>query len=538
MTLQICTTATTAGKLRSVAQIGQQAPGAPSSTFFSSFNTPVIDNHGRVAFRAFVGGPGVGTTVQGIWLGQSTQDSDLIVLAGEQASGVPDGVTYGPGIRSPTLSGDGEIAFSASLTSNVQGFSGVRGLWRRDGDSNNRLVAGIGLPAQQTNNNEVFRYFDSSVPVAGGRVAFIGTTEGPNVTDENDMGIWREQSQGLSLVIREGAQLAGAPVGVTPGDFRDLSINKAGNVAFHGFLTGSGVDTSSHFGVWLEGNQGIELVARSGEQAPGASLGVSFLGFDSTVLNSAGEVAFQSFVGRFPGNSSATGIWVSDGRRLSLVALEGSQAAGANPGLIYSSVGDPLLNDSRQVAFAGVTQGTGVNPTNDEFLWSGSDGDLVVVAREGGQAPGVDLGVAFAGGFTAISLNALGQTAFTSQLTGPGVDDTNDMGIWAENLAGELKLIAREGDQVDISDDPTTEQLRTIRSLSLASQTDIQTEPSTGLNDRGEIAFLATFIDGTGQGVFISSVVAVPEPSGATLLLIAIAVSSPLLRRGNLASYR
>ena len=42
------------------------------------------------------------------------------------------------------------------------------------------------------------------------------------------------------------------------------------------------------------------------------------------------------------------------------------------------------------------------------------------------------------------TLNNAGQTAFFANLTGSGVDATNDLGIWSEGT-GSLALVAREG---------------------------------------------------------------------------------------------
>jgi hypothetical protein len=42
----------------------------------------------------------------------------------------------------------------------------------------------------------------------------------------------------------------------------------------------------------------------------------------------------------------------------------------------------------------------------------------------------------------------------------------------------------------------------------------------SAFNDRGQIAFVATFTDGT-SGAFVSNLVAIPEPGGAVLLMAA-----------------
>ena len=115
-------------------------------------------------------------------------------------------------------------------------------------------------------------------------------------------------------------------------------------------------------------------------------------------------------------------------------------------------------------------------------------------------------------------LNNEGQAAFRGFLTGPG-EDNNTAGIWAENLQGVLTLIARGGDLLDADDGPGTD-FRTINNLSLSSASDAY-GPVNGFNDLGQLAFTASFTDGT-SGVFVSNLVAVPEPACWVLMVVGV----------------
>ena len=231
----------------------------------------------------------------------------------------------------------------------------------------------------------------------------------------------------------------------------DLGFNGAGQTAFKGRLTGPGVDITNDGGIWSEGSGSLALVAREGDAAPGTEPGVVFREFQNVRLNAAGQTA----------------LW-------------------------------------------GTLTGPGVDDTNDTGIWSEGSGSLSLVARAGDPAPGTEPGVVYSGSFTfPLPLNGAGQTAFHSNLTGAGVDATNDRGIWVTNLDGVPTLIAREGDLFDVNDDPFVDDLRTISGTGFASDSGGEDGRRTGFNDAGQLALGLSFTDGS-AGVFIADTIATP----------------------------
>ena len=105
------------------------------------------------------------------------------------------------------------------------------------------------------------------------------------------------------------------------------------------------------------------------------------------------------------------------------------------------------------------------------------------------------------------------------KLVGEGVNSPADDGLWAEDVFGNLTLIVREGDQIDVDEGPLVD-LRTVSRIEFSDFT-------SGINDAGQIGFFATFTDG-GQGIFVSNAVAVPEPTSIALCLF---VSSAVCSR-------
>ena len=94
--------------------------------------------------------------------------------------------------------------------------------------------------------------------------------------------------------------------------------------------------------------------------------------------------------------------------------------------------------------------------------------------------------------------------AFVSALTGPGVNESNNHGLWATDPTGELRLILRKGDPFEVAPG----DWRTVGAIGLGEA-----------NERWQLTFLAEFGAGL-QGILVAQV---PEPvPGAMLALIAL----------------
>ena len=100
-------------------------------------------------------------------------------------------------------------------------------------------------------------------------------------------------------------------------------------------------------------------------------------------------------------------------------------------------------------------------------------------------------------------LNDRGQVAFRQSLAGAGVDVTNDFAIWATDSTGALQLIAREGDKLEVSPG----DFRTISGLNRTDHTANSNGWPSAFNNLGQLAFWASFTDGS-QGIFVSNKVA------------------------------
>jgi hypothetical protein len=111
-----------------------------------------------------------------------------------------------------------------------------------------------------------------------------------------------------------------------------------------------------------------------------------------------------------------------------------------------------------------------------------------------------------------MTLNAAGQTAFLAQVSGSGIDGSNNEGLWATGRQGVLQLIVRDGDQIEVG----PYDFRTVAGLGFTTATGNGDGAPSAFNDRGQISFVAYFTDGT-SGVFVSNLVAIPEPRSLIL---------------------
>jgi hypothetical protein len=161
--------------------------------------------------------------------------------------------------------------------------------------------------------------------------------------------------------------------------------------------------------------------------------------------------------------------------------------------------------------------GSSLDSHNNLGLWAETDlNALHLIARAGDPAPEAGNGVVFSTvsrtfsdgipvGLRAIEnpigFNDHGEVAFLAHLAGPGIDISNDTGIWAMDSQKILHLVAQTGRLFDVGGG----DFRQIAGLYPAD-----------FNNAGQLVFGASFTDGS-TGVFFADVNAIPEPSSLVL---------------------
>ncbi len=133
------------------------------------------------------------------------------------------------------------------------------------------------------------------------------------------------------------------------------------------------------------------------------------------------------------GTDGALGPGLGTGVRFSNFAVTGITLAA------------PSLTGTNYTAFAGTLTGTGVSSANNEALFISRGSGTQVLARKGSQAAGLDPGISYTTFVSEASLSDNGKAAFLGVVSGPGVDNNSNDCFWAEpRTGGPLSLMVRE----------------------------------------------------------------------------------------------
>ena len=464
---------------------------------------------------------------------------DTIALTGLPAPGTNPGISY-DSLGTPTgFSYDPSQGFGFESTlmgpgAPVEGYFSVvndePSLVLNTGGPAPGFIAGFNIASFSTSFPGTTSFSASIAPPDGREFTALYTTDGGTPV----------------LIAFEGAPAVGLGLGVSIADFLEFGLSQDGasgdgTITFNAPLTGSGVNATNNSALYSGDRDGVQLIARESEAAPGAGSAVTFSSLGRSRLDQQNEVFF------FAELSEGSGIFSTTGG-LHPIALEGTTAPGTPIGTnfqsfvqlrvngpghtsfvaslsgdgqgIFSNAGGLLeavalkgdrysvgpqtlsgfrniaLNDAGTTTFLASLSGLGVNPLNDFGLFKQVGDSFEQITQEAQQAPGIDGNVRFAS-FETLAINDKGEIAFLGSLVGTGVDSSNLTALFAE-YGGALQLIVRQGDLFDVDDDPDTVTFRTISSIDLP----------VGVSGRAytdrELVFLLGFSDGT-SGIFTAT---------------------------------
>jgi hypothetical protein len=498
------TTGFAQAQFTAVAVTGQSAPtGGSGVTFEDLFQgaPPAINASDDVLFTGTLSGSGVGSTNdRALWFGHP---GVLAMLAREGMTAPGTTVHFSNfSDHEPALADNGLIMFDASLAGPDVGSTNNKGIWvGRPGSLG--LVVRLGdappdLGGSVYITSLLFTIGGAHYMTPGGQTAKNFLLGGSGVTAANDVSIHAGGTGGLTLTARENSQAPDVPVSAR---FLDLFnsapvVNASGSIAFQARLAGTGVNVTNDWAIWRGQPSALTVAVREGQSTFDAGAGIYFTFFNAPVINSVGALAFSAGVGGAGvGTGNDFAIFTGPPGAMALVAREGSPApdsSGALFGDLFTI--DPVLNNQGDVAFNCTLTGAGVDTSNDTGIWARRDGTLGLIAREGNRAPGTADGITF-GDFRFIGpmLNGRGQVAFAVNVFGPGVNLANDMGIWLTDSAGDLHLLVREGDAIQIAPGDT----RTVRQLKTFVPGGEGEGNSTSFNAAGKLVFPVVFSDFT-----------------------------------------
>ncbi len=461
-----------------VVALENTAAGQTALVFTDLFG-PVLNDAGQVGFMAQVIGPGVddvnNTT---LWAG-SPSDPTLVARSGDPTPGI-DNASYGFFFddTSFNLSPTGQVIFS--------------NLFVVDGTTDpNEDPFGFGLwtgPADNVQLAERFRDFlspsgdgqgdqpEDFALLTGGdlvnghnHVALVGVVVDEAMSQDDpfiDAAVWSGPVGGFELVARKGDPAPG-----TDGTFGDtfipVALTDSGQIVMLANVVGDGTTQGDALGIWFGDAAGLELVAQPGDLAIGVDGSVFGEFLFASSVNDAGKLAILATLD----DGANGGIWAGQAGDLKLVVREGDPAAAAGDGVLFSVLlSSPVVNAEGDVLFTSLLEGPGVDETNDVGIWRAGDDGLQLIARTGDAAADVGPGVAFESltgldfglleetedtTFPLLVANGQRQVVFTAKLGGEGVDESNDRSIWVADGDGHLRMVVREGQQIEVGEGDT-----------------------------------------------------------------------------------
>ena len=480
---------------RVVAYSGMPAPGV--SADFHSFDYLAIAPQGEIVFRGHLF---TSLNIQGLWRERFDPVTMTPVLGLVQRAGTPTplaGFTFqSPG--APTINLPGRFAFKAYISETGAALAGS--LWvEKPAPTGLTLVArdrapAPGVPGATFGTLYSHLFYDPLLLDDAGRALFLGRLTGAGVTGTNDMGLWFYDGNVTTLVAREGDQMPGVPAGnFFAGDLQG-SVPLLGN----GVFVFASNTANPIRGLWSNHSGSLKLLIREGDSTPG-------LADDETVgeirrfrINNSNQVALSGRIRKDDGVNPVRlfdAVWISDAQGAFQLAARSDQQP---PGVSVPAVA--VFTDGGHVFGVGGGQ-----------LGRVTTGGLTIIAKPDDPAPGTAAGVQFASidvDFTAIAASSAGQVAFMATLTGPGVNASNDRGLWAQDDNFQLVKVAREGDSIVVPAGTP----RTITGIEFALG--IGSGQPRAMSDRGEVLWRANVVGlpHGSQVVLVTGVGTPPDP--------------------------
>lgn len=521
------TTVHSAPFLRTVALTGDPASGTTNGETYSFFSAPVLDGSGRTAFVGYLTGDGVdNTNNEGVW-SEVFGSLELVARTGEHAPGTEPGVSFlrfGNPYVNPVLNTAGDLVFPAELVGDSVDSSNRGGLWSnksgtpslvvREGDHLPGTPPEIGLTDLLSPGG--FQFYEDSI----GHVGF-SSYAGTSLDPFEFSGFWIEDSGIFKSVVVSGEQALGMPDGQKYYTSYG-SLTATGPIGYGAYLAPYNPNGTTDNAYWVQNKDNFELLLSAGDHAPDQPSSATIVALGGVALNSNGQVAFRALISDHAINSNIdVGIWTGEPWAPRLVARTGQPHSDSTEETLFAEIG-PFISFSLagQVAFDGSRPNPNSDGEVDSGIWIDDGGTLALVVRQDGHPPGTPDGVVFSR-FNTHIFNSSGQLMIDGRLSGEGVDDSNDRGLWVQDRTGALRLVVREGDLLEVVPGDNRTVAKINRPLLLSSH---DRGGNTVYNDLGQLAFGAQFTDGSG-GVFVSSLGTLPEPSSLLLLAVAGAIS-------------
>lgn len=207
-------------------------------------------------------------------------------------------------IESLRANPQGQIVYLADRMLDWNGGDWIMGktIWRSDplrDDYEQTLLAQEGDPAPGV--DALFGQFSHPHITSSGEVVFLSTLTGEATHEGNNRAIWRAAGEDMQLVAREGDHAPGASPDVVFSDFQRVAVSDS-SIIFYAMLTGITVSGDNDRALFITDGRGVPtLVARAG-----GYWDVAGDGSDKRVIKSIVLAQAEPGTGGAPHNGSTT----------------------------------------------------------------------------------------------------------------------------------------------------------------------------------------------------------------------------------------
>ena len=378
------------GGLGNVFLTGSQAPGMDPGVFIAEAHARSFTPGGDSILRTTLAGPGIDASNDGaIWYLQDGGVPQLVAQTGVTV--LPGGLVPSGFYSSAVREQAGELVLQSYVTG--PGVSAVNDAltWRLDSTGVISIDSRKGDPAPMFGADAV-NTWTYEMPTGPDDLYEYVKVSGPDITFVNDAGIVLFHADGSpgTVAVRKGDPVPGL-AGYVFGDISDFDT--AGESALFFARLNNTSDGTSTTSLWhLSTEHGLNKIGVSGDPAVGGTASETFIFHDSIFYRTAriapdGAAAFTANLG----SQSNDGLWTyhpDDG--IAMVARTGDEVPGM-PGFEFDEVGpEPVVNSSGQVLFEATTRDTAGSSPDGQGIWASSPGyNRVVPVMVSGQSKNV-----------------------------------------------------------------------------------------------------------------------------------------------------
>ena len=503
---------------------GSLGPGIGANYQFSGLSRVALSEAGEVSFLGQTESTLFLDEGEGYWLNAGISN-DAIAQTNETGAlgpGLGGDLVFDNHVDLPNISDSGNVVVSGFINGTGVDSTNNYTLALHENGANTAF-ARQGVDSSlgpDLGSNVVFElFFVGSSINSDDVVLFQGQLTGPGIDGTNNLGIWRNNSSGNSVIALTGVTDSRGPgLGTDTVFVPFFNLAQIRNGSEDIVFSARVFDFSSSsedIGLWENDgiqNTAIALSSRTDSLGPGLGNVVTFADTSSQLflpINSSdgGNVAFFSEL-----SNGSEGLWRNSGagnNSLALTNQTGLLGPGLGPTDTFAELGpsdvqaDLKVNENDAVVFSGIVSGS-----HHHGLWlnSGSGNEILALAGDEG-ALGPDMGPGFHfTSFNQLAINDNDTVFFTANLN-VNIRAHNNLGLWAY-FGNQIVKIAAYGEQFDV--DPTAGvDLRTITAVSMPE--------IDATNNADEVVFRLAFDDGS-LGIFTASLV-IPEPATVPLLM-------------------